>query len=182
MKEELATFAGGCFWCTEAVFKEVDGVKEVISGYTGGKVKDPTYREICGGKTGHAEAVQVKFDPEVISYEELLDIFFTTHDPTTLNRQGADVGTQYRSAVFYHNEEQHKILVQKIKDLTKKEIFDDPIVTEILEAGTFYNAEESHQDFYEQNPEQPYCTMVINPKLSKFRKKYQDKLKSRLKA
>lgn len=178
MKEELATFAGGCFWCTEAVFKEVEGVKEVISGYTGGKVKDPSYREVTGGRTGHAEAVQLKFDPDVISYEDLLDIFFATHDPTTLNKQGADVGTQYRSAVFYHNEDQHRIIVQKIKEMTKRDFFKDPIVTEILKAGDFYKAEDYHQNYYDQNPDQPYCAVVINPKLSKFRKKYQDKLKS----
>ncbi|MGK7389270.1 MAG: peptide-methionine (S)-S-oxide reductase MsrA [Candidatus Cyclobacteriaceae bacterium M2_1C_046] len=182
MKEEIATFAGGCFWCTEAVFNQLEGVKEVTSGYTGGKVKDPSYREVCGGRTGHAEAVQVKFDPDVISYDNLLDIFFATHDPTTLNRQGADVGTHYRSAIFYHNEEQHKLILQKIKDLTKTEVFDDPIVTEILEAKAFYTAEEAHQDYYEQNQEQPYCAMVINPKLSKLRKGFQNKLKSNLKA
>jgi peptide-methionine (S)-S-oxide reductase len=177
MSEMKATFAGGCFWCTEAVFQQVEGVKEVVSGYTGGKVKDPSYREVCEGRTGHAEAVQVTYDPEKISYEDLLDIFFATHDPTTLNKQGADVGTQYRSAIFYHDKEQHQKILAKIKDLTKAEIFDDPIVTEILEAKDFYKAEENHQSYYKDNKEQPYCSMVISPKLSKFRKSHADKLK-----
>lgn len=177
MSKMKATFAGGCFWCTEAVFKQVKGVEEVISGYTGGKVKDPSYREVSGGRTGHAEAVQVTYNPEKISYEDLLDIFFATHNPTTLNKQGGDVGPQYRSAIFYHNDEQHQTILAKIKDLTKAEIFDDPIVTEILEAKEFYKAEEAHQDFYNNNKEQPYCNTVITPKLSKFRSSYADKLK-----
>lgn len=182
MSEKKATFAGGCFWCTEAVFQHVEGVKEVVSGYTGGKVKDPSYREVCGGRTGHAEGVQITYDPDKISYEELLDIFFATHDPTTLNRQGADVGTQYRSAIFFHDEEQHHIVRQKIKDITKKEIFDKPIVTEIHEAGPFYTAEEQHQNYYESNKDQPYCNFVINPKLGKLRNTFKDKLKQKSQA
>ena len=181
MSDQKATFAGGCFWCTEAIFQQVEGVNSVVSGYIGGKVKDPSYREICGGRTGHAEAVEITFDPGKITYEELLEIFFNTHDPTTLNRQGADVGTQYRSAVFYHDEEQHDKVVKTIKELTKREVFENPIVTEILKAPTFYKAEDYHQNYFNRNKEQPYCGVVINPKLAKFRKKYADKLKQSVK-
>lgn len=176
MSLKKATFAGGCFWCTEAVFQKVKGVESVVSGYTGGKVKDPSYREVCGGRTGHAEAVQLTYDPEIIDYDTLLDIFFTTHDPTTLNRQGADVGTQYRSAVFYHDEDQHEQVVLKIKRLFKDEVFEKPIVTEILEAQPFYRAEAQHQNYYENNPDQPYCQFVINPKVNKLRAQHADKL------
>ena len=178
MGEKKATFAGGCFWCTEAVFEQVKGVKDVVSGYTGGKVDNPSYREVCGGRTGHAEAVQVTYDPDVINYEDLLDIFFATHDPTTVNRQGADIGSQYRSAIFYHDEEQHQKILAKLNELSKSDIFDAPIVTEILPAKPFFKAEESHQDFYRNNREQPYCAAVIDPKISKLRKSFTHKLKA----
>ncbi|SNR53689.1 peptide-methionine (S)-S-oxide reductase [Maribacter sedimenticola] len=172
---ETATVGGGCFWCTEAVFQEVKGIKEVISGYTGGTAPGkPTYREICSGLTGHAEVVQVIFDPSVISYDDILLIFMTTHDPTTLNRQGADAGTQYRSVIYYHNEVQEKKARAIINEL--QNVYDKPIVTEISPLGTFYEAEEYHQDYYKNNSEQGYCQVVINPKLAKLRKLHADKL------
>ena len=172
---ELATFAGGCFWCTEAIFERVDGVLSVRSGYTGGHVAEPTYREVCSGRTGHAEAVQFEYDPEQVSYDELLDVFFATHDPTTLNRQGADVGTQYRSAVFTHSPEQKRAAEEKIRDLEAAGAVDEPIVTEVAEAGTFYEAELSHQDYYRENPDAPYCQYVIRPKIEKFEKQRKQK-------
>lgn len=174
---ETATFGSGCFWCTEAIFQQVNGVISAQSGYMGGKTTNPTYKEICTGLTGHAEVVQVKFNPETISYTELLEIFWKTHDPTTLNRQGADVGTQYRSAVFFHNEAQ-KIAAQEIKkELDNAKIWSDPIVTEITPAATFYIAEDYHQDYYFNNANKnPYCSMVITPKVEKFKKVFQDKL------
>ena len=173
---QIATFGGGCFWCTEAVFQEVKGVERVVSGYSGGSVRGrPTYREICSGLTGHAEVVQVTFDANVISYEDILVIFMTTHDPTTLNRQGADRGTQYRSVIYYHNDKQKEIAEIVISELSKH--YENPIVTELSEAVTFYEAEKEHHDFYKNNPEFGYCGFVIDPKLAKLRKLHSDKLK-----
>lgn len=172
---ETATFGTGCFWCTEAVFQEVKGVHRVISGYTGGSVDHPTYEQVCRGTTGHAEAIQLTFDPAVISYAELLEIFWRTHDPTTLNRQGADVGTQYRSAIFYHNDQQRQIAEQSKRDTDAAGVWPNPIVTEIVPCQQFYEAESYHQDFYRQNPRQPYCYVVIDPKMQKFRKEFADK-------
>jgi len=174
---ELATFANGCFWCSEAVFQQLEGVSEVVSGYAGGTVKNPTYKEISTGTTNHAEVIRITFDSKKISYSELLEVFFSTHDPTTLNRQGADVGTQYRSAIFYHNEEQ-KIAAEKIiKALENENVFDDAIVTEITAINNYYVAETYHQDYYNNNKNQGYCRAVINPKLEKLRKKFKNKLK-----
>lgn len=173
---EIATVGGGCFWCTEAVFEEVKGVEKVVSGYMGGNVPGrPTYREVCSGLTGHAEVVQVIFDADIISFQDILLIFMTTHDPTTLNRQGADKGTQYRSVIFYHNEEQKKTAKLILNELAV--YFEKPIVTEITEAQTFFEAEKEHQDFYKNNPDYGYCTFVIDPKLSKLRQLHSDKLK-----
>jgi peptide-methionine (S)-S-oxide reductase len=174
---QLATFGNGCFWCTEAIFQRVEGVSKVVSGYTGGKVKNPTYKEVCSGLTGHAEAIQLTFDPKKISYEELLEIFWQTHDPTTLNRQGADVGTQYRSAIFYHTEEQKQLALTYKKKLDEAGAFDNPIVTEISPAAEFYPAEEYHQNYYNLNGSAPYCSYVIQPKVDKFKKVFKDKLK-----
>lgn len=170
-----ATFGGGCFWCVEAVIQRLEGVEKVISGYAGGKVDNPSYREVCGGKTGHAEVVQVSFDETKITYKELLTVFMTTHDPTTLNRQGADVGTQYRSIILYQNEEQQKT-AESIK-VELAEYFDDPIVTEITPLGSFYEAEEEHQNYYNQHKEQSYCSFVIGSKINKLKQQYKDKLK-----
>jgi len=172
-----AVFAGGCFWCTEAVFQRLQGVEKVISGYTGGTIKNPAYREITTGRTGHAEAIKIEFDADQITFWELLEVFFATHNPTTLNRQGADRGTQYRSAIFYENEEQYKLAQQMIDYLNGEEIFENPIVTEITPLGPFYNAEEYHQNYYNQNSEQGYCQFVINPKLSKLQNTFKSKLK-----
>jgi len=173
---EIATFGSGCFWCTEAIFQELKGVESAISGYSGGNVKNPTYDAVCSGTTGHAEVIQVKFNPEIISFTELLEVFWQTHDPTTLNRQGADVGTQYRSVIFYHNPEQ-KELAEKFKQkLNAAGIYSNPIVTEITEFDTFYKAEEYHQEYYNNNKSQPYCNFVITPKLEKFKKVFKDKL------
>jgi peptide-methionine (S)-S-oxide reductase len=176
-KEQIATFAGGCFWCTEAVFEEVKGVSSVISGYSGGNVVNPSYREVTTGRTGHAEAIQITFDPEIVSFTDLLEIFFRTHDPTTLNRQGADVGTQYRSAIFYHTDAQKNEAEKVIKALEDANIWSDPIVTEVTAFTNFYSAEEYHQEYYSNNPEYGYCRVVIQPKLEKFRKVFKDKLK-----
>lgn len=165
---ENITFAGGCFWCIEAVFKRVKGVKSVTSGYTGGDVANPTYEQVCSGQTGHAEAVQVMFDPTVVSLEQLLSIFWEIHDPTTLNRQGNDVGTQYRSAVFYENERQREIIEQSIKVLTDSGRYHDPIVTEVVAASPFYPAEQYHQDYYDNNRNNAYCRLVIDPKVRKL--------------
>ncbi|MBC2844800.1 peptide-methionine (S)-S-oxide reductase MsrA [Winogradskyella flava] len=174
---QIATVGGGCFWCTEAVFQEINGVRKVVSGYSGGNVPGrPTYREICSGLTGHAEVVQVTFDPSVISYEDILVIFMTTHDPTTLNRQGADRGTQYRSVIFYNDENQKGIAEVVIRELAK--YYKNPIVTEVSEAVTLYEAEKEHQDFYKNNPDYGYCNFVIDPKLAKLRKLHSDKLKN----
>lgn len=178
MQTEKITFGSGCFWCTEAIFKEVKGVLSAKSGYMGGKVKNPTYKEVTSGLTGHAEVVQVTYNPEIISVEELLEIFWKTHDPTTLNRQGNDVGTQYRSAVFYHNEKQKNLAESYKSKLNEAKIWDKPIVTEITEASVFYIAEDYHQDYYELNADKnPYCSYVITPKVEKFRKVFEDKLR-----
>lgn len=179
MNEELqvATLGSGCFWCTEAFFLKLNGVESVISGYSGGKVKNPTYREVCTGLTGHAEVIQVKFNPKIISYEEILEVFWNTHDPTTLNKQGADEGTQYRSAVFYHSEEQKKIAEQYKSQLDKSGVYKNRIVTEITPFTVFYPAEDYHQNYYALNPNQGYCQYVIRPKIEKFNKQYASKLK-----
>ena len=173
---ETATLGSGCFWCTEAFFLELKGVKSVVSGYTGGKVKNPTYREVCSGLTGHAEVIQVKFDPKVISFETILEVFWNTHDPTTLNRQGADEGTQYRSAIFYHSEAQRKTAEAYKAQLDKSGVFKNRIVTEITPASVFYKAEDYHQNYYALNPDQGYCQYVIRPKVEKFRKQYAARL------
>jgi peptide-methionine (S)-S-oxide reductase len=173
---QMATLGGGCFWCTEAVFQEVKGVEKVVSGYSGGSVPGrPTYREICSGLTGHAEVVQITFDADVISYKEILVIFMTTHDPTTLNRQGADRGTQYRSVIFYHDETQKEIAENVVKEVAK--YYENPVVTEIAPLDVFYEAEKEHQDYYKNNQNQGYCSYVITPKLAKLRKLHADKLK-----
>ena len=172
-----ATFAGGCFWCIEAAFNTLKGVNNAISGYCGGETANPTYETICTGTTGHAEVVQVTFDDNVISYETLLNIFFTLHDATQLNRQGNDVGTQYRSAVFYHDEIQKEIAQKIISALNRYDVFDKPIVTELNALATFYPAEQYHQGYYLQNPNTGYCSVVVSPKFNKFKAKYQDKLK-----
>jgi len=174
---KTATFANGCFWCTEAVFQRLEGVKNVISGFTGGKIKNPPYREVVQGRTGHAEGIQLQYNAAVIDYQELLMVFFTTHDPTTLNRQQNDVGTQYRSAVFYHSEEQKKVAELVIKQLNE-EVFEGKIVTEITEASAFYEAEVAHQNFYNNHTEQPYCQIIIDPKLKKLQALFADKLKN----
>ena len=174
---QVATFAGGCFWCTEAVFLEVKGVEKIVSGFTGGFVKNPAYREVCNETTGHAEGIQITFNPKEVAYEDLLEIFFATHDPTTLNKQGADVGTQYRSAIFYHSNEQKEKAEQYIQFIEKEKLYANPIVTQIEEAGVFYLAEDYHQNYYNQNKEQGYCQYVIAPKLDKLRKYYKSKLK-----
>lgn len=176
---ELATFGNGCFWCTEAIFEQLEGVYKVEAGYAGGAVKNPTYKEVCTGSTGHAEVIRLSYDPKQISYGELLDVFFNTHDPTTLNRQGADIGTQYRSAIFYHNDEQKAEAEKMIADLEKAEVFDDKIVTEITEVNNYYVAENYHQNYYNNNKNAGYCRAVINPKLEKFSKQYKDKLKKK---
>lgn len=172
-----ATFGGGCFWCTEAVFLDVKGVTKVQSGYSGGTVKNPTYKEVCSGLTGHAEVIQITFDPSLVSYEDLVEIFWNTHDPTTLNRQGADEGTQYRSVIFYHDEEQKKIAEAYKKQLESSHQFKDPIVTEISPLKNFYVAEDYHQNYFALNPNQPYCQYVIRPKVEKFKKHFEAKLK-----
>ncbi|MFW5760917.1 MAG: peptide-methionine (S)-S-oxide reductase MsrA [Cyclobacteriaceae bacterium] len=176
-KLKLATFGSGCFWCTEAVFQRLKGVEKVVSGYTGGKIKNPTYREVCSGLTGHAEVIQIFYDPQIISYEELLEVFWKTHDPTTLNRQGNDVGTQYRSVVFYHNDEQKKLAEHYKMELEKEGVFSGPIVTEISPATDFYAAEDYHQNYYNENISQPYCSYIIAPKLDKLEKVFKSKLK-----
>lgn len=176
-KSETATFAGGCFWCTEAIFLELDGVKKVTSGYTGGARANPTYDQVSSGATGHAEATEILFDPSKISFGELLEVFFSTHDPTTLNQQGADIGTQYRSEIFYHSEEQKKIAEDYIAQMTSLNTFGKPIVTKISKAVTFYTAEDYHQNYYKRNQNQSYCHYVITPKVDKVRKLYKEKLK-----
>jgi peptide-methionine (S)-S-oxide reductase len=176
---QTATLAAGCFWCVEAIFDELEGVEDVISGYTGGHTEYPTYQQVCSETTGHAEAVQIRFDPDVISYEDLLRIFFTTHDPTTLNRQGNDIGTSYRSAIFYHDADQ-RIAAEKIRDeIAAEGLYKDPIVTEITEFIRFWPAEDYHQEYFANNPNQPYCAAVVAPKVAKFRQKYASRLKNR---
>ena len=177
VRNETATLAGGCFWCLEAVFEQLEGVECVVSGYTGGRVLNPSYEHVCSGGTGHAEVVQVTFDPQVISYRDLLEIFFAFHDPTTLNRQGHDVGTQYRSAIFYHSPEQKAAAEAVIAELTEQRTFDDPIVTEVTPVAEFYPAEGYHQGYYRGNSNQPYCRATITPKVTKLRQKYAARLK-----
>jgi len=176
-KTEIATFAAGCFWCVEAQFQQLDGVKKVESGYTGGHVAHPSYKEVCTGTTGHAEACNITYDPSVISFDELLAAFFTAHDPTQLNRQGNDIGTQYRSGIYYHNEEQKEKAEYYIKKLNEEKAYPTPIVTEVKPYGAFYVAEDYHQNYYNQNGEEGYCRMVIRPKLDKFKKVFAGKLK-----
>lgn len=174
---EVATLAGGCFWCMEAIFMEVDGVEEVVSGYTGGTTVNPTYQEVCSDSTGHAEAVQVTFDPTKISYREILEIFFSVHDPTTLNQQDPEKGTQYRSAIFYHSEQQRAIAKELIEELTTAHLWEKPIVTEIAPLDKFYPAENYHREYFSRHPEQAYCKIVISPKINKFRKQWAKRLK-----
>ncbi|WP_447599928.1 peptide-methionine (S)-S-oxide reductase MsrA [Nitrospira sp. Nam80] len=174
---ETATLAGGCFWCLEAVYDEVKGVESVDSGYTGGATDRPTYEQVCGGMTGHAEAVKITFDPAVISYRELLEIFFTIHDPTTLNRQGNDVGTQYRSAVFYHSADQQRTAGEVIAELTREKVYPNPIVTQLQPASQWYEAEAYHQEYFARNPLQGYCSYIVGPKVAKFRQRFSAKLK-----
>ncbi|MBI5467260.1 MAG: peptide-methionine (S)-S-oxide reductase MsrA [Candidatus Kerfeldbacteria bacterium] len=174
----VATLANGCFWCTEAIFKDLKGVSKVTSGYTGGQVRNPTYEQVCTGETGHAEALQIEFDPAVISYEQLLEVFFATHDPTTRNRQGNDVGPQYRSGIFYHDDEQRHAAEKVMSEVDAAKIYDQPIITEINKFEIFYPAESYHQNYYANHPERGYCQMVITPKVSKFRQKFAGLLKS----
>ena len=177
MSEEVATLAGGCFWCLEAVFDDLRGVESVESGYAGGDTADPTYQEVCSGTTGHAEVVRVTFDPRAVTFKEILEVFFTIHDPTTLNRQGADVGTQYRSAVFYHTPEQKETAERTIAELDAAKIWGAPIVTEVVPLEKFYEAEDYHQEYFRKNPNQGYCRMVVAPKVAKFRTHFLEKLK-----
>ncbi len=177
LKMEKATFAGGCFWCTESIFSELEGVESVTSGYIGGHLENPTYKQVCEGTTGHAEAIEIVFDQNKISYNELLEIFFATHDPTTLNRQGGDIGTQYRSEIFYHSSQQKQQAEEFIQLLENEKIFDNPIVTQISEAVIFYKAEDYHQEYLKNNPQNPYCQAVVNPKLQKFKQTFVQKLK-----
>jgi len=177
MSDEVATLGGGCFWCTEAVFSGLKGVVKVEPGYSGGTIANPSYEQVCTGRTGHAEVAQVTFNPDVISYKEILEVFFTVHDPTTLNRQGADVGTQYRSVIFYHNSEQRVVAEHVIKGITAAGIWDAPIVTQVEPLKAFYKAEDYHQKYFENNPRQQYCQIVIAPKVRKFREHYRERLK-----
>ncbi len=178
-KYETATFGSGCFWCTEAIFEQLEGVIDVTSGYSGGHVPNPTYKQVTTGTTGHAEVCQITYDPQIISYDELLKVFWSTHDPTTLNRQGNDVGTQYRSVIFYHNEKQKELAEKYKSKLEEAKIFPNPIVTEISPFTNFYKAEDYHQNYYELNPDQAYCSFVITPKVEKFKKIFKNKLKKR---
>lgn len=174
---EIATLAGGCFWCTEAIFQRLKGVSSVASGYTGGSIENPTYNQVCTGETGHAEAIQITFDPSVISFETLLEVFLKLHDPTTINRQGADAGTQYRSAIFYHNETQKQIAQNLIEKVTKSGLYTDPIVTKLEPYKQFYRAEDYHQNFYNNNAPSAYCTVVVDPKIRKLMEEFKDKVK-----
>jgi len=176
-KRETTTLAGGCFWCLEAVYDGLQGVLSVESGYMGGRQPNPTYQDVCTGRTGHAEVVQIAFDPEIVSFREILEVFFAIHDPTTLNRQGNDVGTQYRSAVFYHNDAQRQVAESMIRELTAEKVFRDPIVTEVQPAAAFYIAEDYHQEYFAHNPNQPYCSYVVAPKVQKFRQKFASKVR-----
>ena len=178
MATEMATLAGGCFWCLEAVYEQVRGVERVVNGYTGGATVNPTYYEVCSGKTGHAEAVQLTFDPDQVSYRELVGLFFTMHDPTTLNRQGPDTGTQYRSAIYHHDEEQRRIAEEVIADFTERRVWRSPIVTELQPLGAFYDAEDYHQQYYRNNPGAGYCQVIIAPKVAKLRKEHLEALKA----
>ena len=180
-KTETATLANGCFWCTEAIFKKIKGVKYILPGYTGGTLKNPSYDQVCTGKSGHAESIQIEFDPKVIPFEKILDIFWHTHDPTTLNRQGNDIGTQYRSAIFYHDEKQKEIAEKSKRDLEKEDVYKDPIVTEITPFKNFYTAENYHKDYYEKHKDDPYCNFVIDPKLHKLLQKYRNEVKEEYK-
>lgn len=177
-QRELATLGGGCFWCLEAVFEHLKGVEKVESGYAGGKTDQPTYRQVCNGNTGHAEVIQITFDPAVVTYRDILDVFFATHDPTTLNRQGADAGTQYRSVIFYHSPEQEQSARQRIAELNAQHIWDAPLVTEVAVLPKFFGAEDYHQGYFRQNPSQPYCQAVVSPKVAKFRKHFTHLLKA----
>jgi peptide-methionine (S)-S-oxide reductase len=177
VKMEIATFGSGCFWCSEAIFEQLKGVESAVSGYSGGKTENPTYKDVCTGETGHAEVIQITFNPEIISFKELLEVFWQTHDPTTLNRQGADVGTQYRSVIFYHNQDQKELAEGFKKKLDEAKIYSKPIVTEISPFTKFYNAEDYHQDYYNNNKFQPYCSFTITPKLDKFKKVFKEKIK-----
>ena len=175
---ETATMAAGCFWCVEPIFDDLKGVEDVVSGYSGGHKDAPTYHEVCSGSTGHAEVIQIRFDPEVISFKEILQIFFTVHDPTTLNRQGNDIGTSYRSAIFYHSDEQRRVAEEVIAEFTAEAVYDDPIVTEVKPFDKFWPAEDYHQEYFANNPSQPYCAAVVAPKVAKFRQKFLSRLKS----
>jgi peptide-methionine (S)-S-oxide reductase len=175
-EREVATLGGGCFWCLDGIYRQLKGVESVVSGYAGGTKPNPTYREVCGGNTGHAEVVQITYDPSQISYRDLLDVFFTIHDPTTPDRQGGDIGPQYRSIILTHSDEQARIAREAIADVTAEGVWDDPIVTKIEPLTTFYPAESYHQDYFANNPNQPYCQVVIAPKVAKFRRKYLEKL------
>ena len=175
---EIATLAGGCFWCLEAVYNDLKGVESVESGYMGGKTANPSYEDVCSGETGHAEVVRLSFDPKSVSFKEILEVFFVIHDPTTLNRQGNDAGTQYRSAIFYHSAAQKAAAERAIADLGAGKIYDDPIVTEVVPASKFYAAEKYHQEYFRRNPAQPYCAFVVRPKVAKFRKHFLEKLKN----
>ncbi len=176
-KAEVATIGGGCFWCVEAIYENLEGVESVVSGYSGGSVKNPGYRDISSGLTGHAEVCQITFDPDVISFEEIIEIFWEVHDPTTLNRQGADIGPQYRSVIFYHSEDQKRIAMDSMKKMDESRVFSSPIVTEIISFSGFYKAEDYHQDYFLNNPNQSYCSIVISPKVKKFKKEHKDQLK-----
>ena len=175
---ETATLAAGCFWCVEAIFDDLKGVEDVVSGYSGGHTENPTYKEVCSETTGHAEVVQIRFDPSELSFKELLQVFFTVHDPTTLNRQGGDIGTSYRSAVFYHSDEQKRVAEETIAEFNAEGIYDNPIVTEVTAFDKFWPAEDYHQEYFANNPNQPYCNAVVAPKVAKFRKQYFDRLKT----
>jgi peptide-methionine (S)-S-oxide reductase len=175
--QETATLAAGCFWCVEAVFDDLRGVEDVVSGYSGGHTENPTYREVCSETTGHAEVAQIKFNPQELSFKELLQVFFVVHDPTTLNRQGNDIGSSYRSAIFYHDDEQKRIAEEVIKEVTEEGVYDNPIVTEVTAFDKFYPAEDYHQEYFANNPNQPYCAAVVAPKVAKFRQKFLTRLK-----
>jgi peptide-methionine (S)-S-oxide reductase len=174
---ETATLAAGCFWCVEAVFDDLVGVEDVVSGYSGGHKENPTYQEVCSETTGHAEVVQIRFDPDAISFKEILQVFFAVHDPTTLNRQGGDIGSSYRSVIFYHSDEQKTVAHEVIEEVTAEKVWDDPIVTEVTAFTNFFPAEEYHQEYFANNPNQPYCAAVVAPKVAKFRQKFVDRLK-----
>jgi len=177
-RTEVATLGGGCFWCLEAVYDDLKGVTDVVSGYSGGHVPNPTYRQVCSETTGHAEVVRVEFDPEIVSYRDILEVFFSIHDPTTLNRQGADVGESYRSVIFFHDEEQRRVAEEVIAEIESQGIWKDPIVTQVVPASEFYEAEDYHQEYFKRNPFQPYCMVVVAPKVAKFRKRNLERLKA----